>query len=398
MIISDKLAKKIVDTAMCAVHCNVNIMNRDGIIIATGHPHRYRTFHKGAKDAIDINNVIEIYPNELHLYPGALQGVNLPMVLDDQIVGAVGIFGHPDEVRDTAQLVKMITELILERELLQQELNSKHRLREQFVEIALWHGGKETPTKLKRIAKSLDINLLLPRAIAIFDSSEIILKAFLEYGETELVLERITDIILKDFNDNALLSDQDIAVILDKKLVILKTFPIDVPETTTSDWAKQLIARLTLINDSTISCGLGAIVSSIAEYLVSYRQAEYCLANCTQDHFVRTIYDRDLLVRFIFFEARENSVSLAMHSIAKSFNHLLSEKNEYHQTIQTLLANNLDVNKTANALHIHRNTLIYRLNRCREETGLVPSHCLDDAIMCKMLLELYEKTRNFVPK
>jgi len=388
MIIPDELAKKIVDTAMCAVHCNVNIMDRDGIIIATGHPHRYRTFHKGAKDAIDTNTVIEIYPNELYLYPGALQGINLPMVLDEQIVGAVGIFGHPDEVRDTGRLVKMVTELILERELLQQELHSKHRLREQFVEIALWHGGKETPSKLKRIAKSLSINLLLPRFVAIFDSSEIILKAFLEYGETELVLERAMEIILKKINDNALICDQDIAVILDKRLLILKAFPADASETATREWAKKLVSIMSLIEDAPIFCGLGAIVNAIPEYLASYKQAEYCLGNCTKTQSVRSIYDRDLLVRYIFFEARGNSVSLAVRSIAISFKNMLSSKNEHRQTIQTLLANNLDLNQTANSLHIHRNTLIYRLKRFRDETGLDPSHCLNDAIMCKMLLEL----------
>ena len=388
MIIPNELAKKIVDTAMCVVHCNVNIMDRDGIIIATGHPHRYRTFHKGAKDAIDTNKVIEIYPDELYMYPGALQGINLPLVLDEQIVGAVGIFGHPDEVRDTGRLVKMVTELILERELLQQELHSKHRLREQFVEISLWHGGKETPPKLKRIAKSLGINILLPRAMAIFDSSKIILKAFVEYGETDLVLERAMEIILKKINDNDLICDEDIAVILDKKLLILKMFQADTSENTTSLWAKKLVSILSPIEDVPIFCGLGAIVNSIPEYLASYKQAEYCLGNCTKDQFVRSIYDRDLLVRYIFFEARGSSASLAIRAIAVPFKNMLSSKNEYRQTIQTLLANNLDLNMTANSLHIHRNTLIYRLNRCRDLTGLDPSHCLDDAIMCKMLLEL----------
>ncbi|MBP2667135.1 MAG: putative sugar diacid recognition, partial [Firmicutes bacterium] len=47
MIISEELAQRIVDSAMLLVHRNVNIMNREGVIIATGHPHRRRTFHKG---------------------------------------------------------------------------------------------------------------------------------------------------------------------------------------------------------------------------------------------------------------------------------------------------------------------------------------------------------------
>ena len=92
MIISEDLAQKIVNTIMDLLHRNVNIFNHDGIIIATGHPHRYHTFHKGAKDAIDTGTTIEIYADQLPRYPGALQGVNLPIVLDEQMIGAVGVF------------------------------------------------------------------------------------------------------------------------------------------------------------------------------------------------------------------------------------------------------------------------------------------------------------------
>ena len=86
---------------------------------------------------IETGMVIEIYPDQLDQYPGALQGINLPIVLEEQVVGVIGVFGVPDEVRDTGKLVKTITELILERELLQEETRSRYRLREQFVETAL---------------------------------------------------------------------------------------------------------------------------------------------------------------------------------------------------------------------------------------------------------------------
>ncbi len=129
-------------------------------------------------------------------------------------------------------------------------------------------------------------------------------KAFLKYGETELVLERAMEIILKKINDYDLIDDQDIAVILDKRLLILKTFQTDISTTTTSEWAEQLVSLLSLIENSPISCGLGTIVNSIPEYLASYKQAEYCLKNCTSDQSVRSIYDRDLLIRYMFFETK----------------------------------------------------------------------------------------------
>ena len=45
MLVNEDLAQRIVDSTMSLVHRNVNIMNRDGMIIATGHPLRLHTFH-----------------------------------------------------------------------------------------------------------------------------------------------------------------------------------------------------------------------------------------------------------------------------------------------------------------------------------------------------------------
>ena len=134
MLISEEMAQKIVRTVLPVVHRNVNIMNREGIIIGTGHADRLNTFHKGALDVVLSGSVIEIYPDEISCYPGALQGVNLPILLEGQIVGVVGVFGVPDEVRDTAHMVKLMTELILEQELSQREALARSRLRDQFLE------------------------------------------------------------------------------------------------------------------------------------------------------------------------------------------------------------------------------------------------------------------------
>ena len=117
MIISRELAQKIVDHLMEIVKRNVNMMDCNGIIIASGQPKRIDTFHQGGKLAVTKHHVVEIYPAEVLNYAGALPGVMWPIDLKDQTVGVVGVTGEPQEVRDTAKLVKTVTELILEREM-----------------------------------------------------------------------------------------------------------------------------------------------------------------------------------------------------------------------------------------------------------------------------------------
>lgn len=392
MIIPEKLGQKIVDTTMQLVHRNINIMDRDGIIIATGHPHRYKTLHKGAKDVIETGNIIEIYPDELFLYPGALQGVNLPIVFDDQIVGVVGVFGHPDEVRNIGFLVKMNTELILERDLVQREMRTKARMREQFIEFSVLNPFTELTTKLKRIAKNLEINLLQPRVAMIIDASAVIQKLMLNYGSSELVMDRVEDTLFSCIEAGNLLTEQDIACLIGEQLIILKTHsPADCLYQNRSS-ISHLVSSLEKEIGGPLNCGVGSIANSVSQYHISYKQAQFCLRHCTLDHPIIEIADRDILVQHTICESLNGSTLLALSKLKEAFNHLITNNKELHCTLTALLKCNLNINATAEILHIHRNTLLYRLNRLEAEIGLAPCRSVDDMILCRLLLQLADQS------
>lgn len=391
MIIPEKLGQRIVDTTMRLVHRNINIMDRDGTIIATGHPHRYKTLHKGAKDVIETGSIIEIYPNELFLYPGALQGVNLPIVFDDQIVGVVGVFGHPDEVRNIGLLVKMITELILERDFVQREMRTKTRLREQFIESSVLNPGTELSPKLMRIAKTLEIDLLQPRTVMLIDASIVIQKLRLEYGSSELVVERVEDILFSCIEAGDLLTEQDIACLIGDQIIILKT-------SKNTDWlcqhdpsAEQLVRSLADAIGGPMTCGVGAIANSVLQYHISYKQAQFCLRHCSTDQAMVQIYEKAILVHHALCESLSGSTLLAIDELKETFNHMVANNREICNTLAALLKCNLNINATANLLHIHRNTLLYRLSRLESETGLAPCRSVDDTIICRLLLQLVDQ-------
>lgn len=387
MIIPVELAQKIVDSAMCLVHRNVNIMNREGIIIATGHPHRLNTFHKGALDVIETGSVIEIFPHELSLYPGALQGINLPIMFDDQVVGVIGVFGHPDEVRDTGRLVKMITELLLERDLTQREQRAKTRLREELLEAAVTSPSPEANPKLRRLAKALRLNLSLPRVVIVINIADAQARFAAEYGSSELVAERVDESILQSIADGGLLTDEDVAAVLEEKLVILKVLPDRQLQNHLMSWVEDAKRLLPASGNAIFPAGIGAAAKSAAEYNPAFRQALFCLKYCHKGRQTRSIQEKDLLVRFTYQEAITPSSLLASSDIRQRFGQAVKESPEMKNTLDSLLNNNFDINLTASQLHIHRNTLLYRLSRIREETGLDPSHCTDDLILCRFLLD-----------
>lgn len=64
------------------------------------------------------------------------------------------------------------------------------------------------------------------------------------------------------------------------------------------------------------------------------------------------------------------------------------EDRELMSTLRSLFENNLNVSQTARSLFMHRNTLIYRLNKVRSATGLDPCS-FNDAVKFLILLALY---------
>ena len=61
-------------------------------------------------------------------------------------------------------------------------------------------------------------------------------------------------------------------------------------------------------------------------------------------------------------------------------------------TLQRLFDCQLNMKETANSLHIHRNTLLYRLENVEELTGLSP-RTFDDAMILRFVLLIDEMNK-----
>jgi carbohydrate diacid regulator len=385
MIIPDTLAQHIVDSAQGIIHCNVNIMDRDGVIIGTAQPERHRTFHKGALEVVESGKAVEIRPEDLQRYPGALQGVNLPIVLDEQIIGVIGVTGEPCAVRGPAKLIKMITELILERELSFQEMQSRQRLAEQFVEMLL-DGGGQYRSRIIRAAKTLGIDLDMPRLVAVADVSALLQGFSTGFCSSKLVLEHSAEAILERLVSSGATGGQDLAVILDGRIVVLKSTEYGLAGEGIRAWGEHLLKAFEAWGRGLVACGAGALALSLDEYPLSYRQARYCLQQEGPGAF-RSIHDSAMCTGYLLEQASAGPAAMALRPLAKALKAALEKKPELRKTLSTLAANNFESEQTAFALRIHRNTLAYRLARLRDMTGLDPAKCLDEAILLKALLK-----------
>ncbi|HCP29871.1 MAG TPA: CdaR family transcriptional regulator, partial [Pseudomonas sp.] len=107
------LAQDIVDRAMAILPCNVNVMDSHGLILGSGEPERVNTRHEGAQLVLANGRIVELDQEAARCLKGVQPGVNLPLMLDDRLMGVLGLTGDPQQVRVDAELVRMTAEMLL---------------------------------------------------------------------------------------------------------------------------------------------------------------------------------------------------------------------------------------------------------------------------------------------
>lgn len=95
---------------------NINIMDRDGVIIASRDQSRVGSYHDAARRIVANGAAIERVEQNANLPSGVRPGVNLPIVHRSETIGVVGVTGDPDEVMALAYAVKTSIESMLELE------------------------------------------------------------------------------------------------------------------------------------------------------------------------------------------------------------------------------------------------------------------------------------------
>lgn len=183
-------------------------------------------------------------------------------------------------------------------------------------------------------------------------------------------------------------SNDDVLIPMDKHTA---AFIKDVSNVDDEDELRQFACAVqeTLLGEIAlpITIGIGEIARNISELHTSYRQARRAIdigRIYTPEHTIH-MYRSMLLERFL----SDLSPDTAEHYHGLLFNRstarLFSEEMLF--TIEMFFKKDLNLSDTARQLYIHRNTLVYRLDKVQRQIGL-DLRKFEDAVTFKMLLEM----------
>ncbi|MCP1438045.1 carbohydrate diacid regulator [Erwinia persicina] len=373
-----RLAQEIVARTMKIIDSNVNVMDARGRIIGSGDRERIGEMHEGALLALSQARIVDIDEAVARHLHGVRPGINLPMRIDGEIVGVIGLTGEPESLRHYGELVCMTAEMMLEQARLLHMLAQDSRLREELV-LNLIRSDTLSPA-LNEWAQRLRIDLNQPRVVAVVevDSGQ------LGVDSAMSELQQLQTLLTTPERDNL------IAIVSLTEMVVLKPAFNSHGRFDAEDHRKRvalLQSRMKENGHLRMRIALGNFFTGPGSIARSYRTARTTmLVGKQRMPEERSYFYQDLVLPVLLdslrggWQAGELSRPLAKLK-AMDNNGLL------RRTLIAWFSHNVQPSATAKALYIHRNTLEYRLNRISELTGLNLSS-FDDRLLLYVALQL----------
>ncbi|MEE0867153.1 MAG: helix-turn-helix domain-containing protein [Clostridia bacterium] len=202
----------------------------------------------------------------------------------------------------------------------------------------------------------------------------------LHYDDTHGV--DVYDIVSGIFPDNG----KDFVIDLENNTVVV------VREIKESIKAKELEEIATQITNTVASeamvnvrVGIGTVAQNIRDIAKSYREARIALEVGKVFDGEKYIMNYDNLgIARLIYQLPTTLCELFLSEVFKK-DSIDSLDSETLYTIQKFFENNLNVSETSRQLYVHRNTLVYRLDKVRKMTGL-DLRIFDHAIVFKVAL------------
>jgi len=154
------LAQQIAGETTEAIGHNVIITDTEAIVIGSGDETRVGSLHEASLDVMRTQESAWHDPEQAARLRGVRPGITLPLVIDGEAVGTVGITGSPRQVRRFGLLVRRQTEILLEESaLLRSRLQRERALEDLLGEVAGFTSGAMDPALLEASARDLGFTL-----------------------------------------------------------------------------------------------------------------------------------------------------------------------------------------------------------------------------------------------
>ncbi len=358
-MLSGPLAQQIARDTSEVIGYNVLITDDRGIVIGSGDPARVGSFHEASVDVLASQEAAWHTAAEAARLRGVKPGMTLPIVIDGAAVGTVGITGSPRQVRRFGLVVRRQTEILLQESVeLRSRLLRERALEELVRDIGSFDADVVDPAFLVARAKELGFDLTVPRTVVIVEVDEPV-----PAGQTEAVGVRpeLLRTLRQAFGPRDL-----VAAMTAGRVAVVPALKRGTARQELGDLAVRAVASE---QGFVARAGVGGVAAGIVGLQEAYADAGDALRlgkECAPDtsaYLIDGLRSHQVLAA-VGYRARARLLSLVAGDLATH-----SDWPELRDTLIAWCESGFNLVRTADALHIHRNTLIYRLEKVERLTG-----------------------------
>lgn len=386
--LNSKLAQKIADRTMEILDYNINIRDKEGKIIASGDKNRLNDFSEMAAQGILNNKILKVSIEEAKNVKGMEPGVQIPINFNNNIIGAVDITGKPEEVENYVGLIKITVELLLQQSYYLKKIQLEEEAGENFVKDLIKKDFDEFNESMKNRAEVLGYDIEKRYLVCVLEVANFWDKILKKLGNTDtLGFQKHKRQIVREI-ESFFTSNFQIKVFHfeEEKFIILKSCEQSNCKNLFTGNCDQLIERLNNKFNFEYKMGVGRKAENLISIRQSYQDSLKSLKLGKVFHPNKDVfyYKNQFLERIV-----DNFKPEIRNNLAASLN----LKSHYLKTLKVYFKTDMNITEAAKDLSLHRNSVVYRLNKISEITGLDPKKT-EDIVQLQLALLSYEYENN----
>ncbi len=392
--ILEHIAQDIAEKTSDVLNYPISITDNEGYIIGSTDKSRIGIFHQPSLEVIKNNRLVNC-KNEAR--KKILPGISVPIRYENQVIGVLNIVGEPDEVERYVHLVRNQVEMMCTEAFRKEMIELKEKMIEVFVHQLIHHKESEEQNSILQYSTLLDCDLQIDRVCLLIHihslSQKIPSKTEAESLFASFPFQYIQREVLNFLHLLFHESKNDLISVLPfEHFIVCKSLPSTNSYSLLYDSLDQKLYRLNHFLESKFKLSacisVGDVVSGVNGMAESYQNAKEAInvgMKIRKDSSIYFYNEKETLFRLLPKELSSDYQKKLLKIISS-----LSERKDYgvlSQTFKMFCKHNMNLSEAARNMYIHRNTIIYRLDKIKELTSLDTSvfdHCmlLHAAIQC----------------
>lgn len=399
--ILEHIAQDIAEKTSAVLGYPISITDNEGYIIGSTDKERLGLFHRPSLDVIRKKGLIHCRGEQ---FGQVLPGSSVPIMINNKAIGVLGIIGQPEEVEKYVHLVKNQVEMMCQDAFHKEMKELETKMVEVFIQQIIHYDTDEQDERIIQYAKTLGYDQEICRACILIDihrplpirtgSSESNDSHSLPYFQRDLL-----DYLHLIFRD----SKEDILSFINiEQLMIVKPAATEQAYAALVSSLEQQLHKLNSFLQAkyhlSASLAIGDVQKGISGIAESFRNAEKAmsLGKGTANGPGVFIYDEKQAAFQLLPKEMTPELQRKLINIIQPLTHLDS----YEVLAATFLSyctHNLNLSEAARNMFIHRNTIIYRLEKINEATGL-DTGSFQDCLLLYMAIRCYEEKKEGIPR